>query len=557
MHPHKQSKLLSLTQYIPKGLFAMKYSRIIIASFVATMMLIMAGCGNQSDITDDKSGNTIQDLEKDLHPEYGGTLTLASFVPDTLNPLATKYQPVRDVLMIIYDGLFKSQSDLKAVPVLAQSYTVSTSNKIYTIKLKQNVVFHDGSAFDAEDVVATFKYIKEYPTPYSEMFENVLNFKAIDKHTVSIELISPQLDFVNNLDFAILPAGLSKEAFESENPYFVPYGTGKYKYESQLRNKYMTLVRADNIHDGKDVYIDSIKVKFLHSTQDMFHAFDAGETDMFITNGSNWGEFTFTSDVKTYETGSPRYTYMGINVKNEHLQDAALRRNINKILDKKAMVEEVMFSHAIPAELPVISTAYYLNKDADKNENKTEGSTINENDVFDSKDIKAPEYDKYNISLYLLYNKESQEKSRAAQYIKKSLAPYGITIQMQSVDFDEYKKRIAEENYDLYIGETILHNNMNMNFMFNSAQKTEQKICNYADTQFDSLLGNIDMMTPGTENADIIYRNFTEYFAQNMPQIPLFHTNTALFVSNRIKGSINPGMSFFYSDIAEFFIKYY
>ena len=211
----------------------MKYRLRLTAALLAVLMLFMAGCNGQNMSSDKANGS--QDEYSNYHPEYGGSITLASFVPDTLNPLATQYQNVRNVLMIIYEGLFEAQSTLKATPVLAESYGVSTSNKIYTIKLKPNVTFHDGSEFDSEDVIATFNYIQTYPTPYSEMFENVLSFKATDKYTVSIELISPQLDFVNNLDFPILPSGLSKEAFVSENPYFVPYGTGKFKYESQTQ----------------------------------------------------------------------------------------------------------------------------------------------------------------------------------------------------------------------------------------------------------------------------------------------------------------------------------
>ena len=81
---------------------------------------------------------------------------------------------------------------------------------------------------------------------------------------------------------------------------------------------------------------------------------------MFTTNGSNWGEFTFTSNHKSFETGSPRYTYIGINTNNDNFKDATVRREINKAIDKKEMCEEVMFSHATPATLPIISTAYYL-----------------------------------------------------------------------------------------------------------------------------------------------------------------------------------------------------
>lgn len=531
-----------------------------VSLLLAIIMIMLSACGKGTDHT---SKDTNEEIAENLTPDYGGNLRLACFVPDTLNPLASEYQNVREILMVIYEGLFKAENTLKATPVLAESYTVSTSNKIYTIKLKQNVVFHDGTTFDSEDVVSTFNYIREFPTPYSTMFENVLTYSAIDKYTVSLELISPQHDFVNNLDFPILPSGLSKESFVSDNPDFIPIGTGKYKYDSQSLNKQMTCVRADSIHDGKEPYIDTITIKYLHSSQDIFHSFDAGETDVFTTNGSNWGEFTFTSKVKSYESGSTRYTYLGINCANIHLQNAGLRRDLNRIINKESMVEEVMFSHAIPAQLPIISTAYYNKQKDEPTESpqpvqaKATKTATAEEDVLEEPKEENPDFNKYNISLYLLFNSESKEKLRAAQFLKKCFEPYGITLEFQSVEFEEYKNRIASENYDLYIGETIMNNNMNIGFMFNSLQKGEQNLCNFTNDQFDSLLNNIDMMAPESENSEIAYRNFTEYFLQNMPQIPLFHTNTAIFVSSRVKGCTPPSMSFFYSNISDCFINYH
>ena len=452
-----------------------------------SIILMLTSCSNGSNAVNDNS------VQQNLTPVDGGTIKLACFVPDTLNPFATQYQNVRDVLMIIYEGLFKAESTLEAAPVLAESYSVSTSNKIYTIKLKQGILFHDGSAMDADDVIATFGYIKSYATPYTELFKNVLSFKKIDSLTVSIELISPQANFVNNLDFPIMPSGLSAGSFAEENNGFVPIGTGRFMFDSIVQNKYMTYARYAEWHGTKKTYVDNIKVSFLHSSKDLFHAFDAGEIDMFTTNGSNWGEFTFTANHKIYETGSPRYTYIGINTNNPYLADASVRRDINNAIDKQAMVEEVMFSHALPAELPVISTAYYIEQ-AKSNAAKTSRSTDKQND-----DNQQPhsEIKKYDFTLYLMYNAESNIKQRAAAYLKRVLEPYGITLELQHFEFEEYKKRIAEGNYDMYIGEVVMNNNMNMDFMFSSTQKTEQNLCTFMSDEFDNLLVNLNMISPG------------------------------------------------------------
>ena len=510
------------------------------------LMTLFSGCGNGDGSKDGES------IQQNLTPVEGGIIKLACFVPDTLNPFVTKYQNVRDVLMIVYEGLFKAESTLEAIPVLAESYSVSTANKIYTVKLKPDIVFHDGSTMDADDVIATFNYIKMYDTPYSVLFKNVLSYKKLDSHTVAIELISPQANFVTNLDFPILPSGLAKQSFKEENPSFVPIGTGRFMYDSMVRNKNMSYKKFDKWHGDAKTYIDGIKVSFLHSSKDLFHAFDAGEIDMFTTNGSNWGEFTFTSNHKSFETGSPRYTYIGINTNNDNFKDASVRREINKAIDKKEMCEEVMFSHATPATLPIISTAYYL-----EHHNKKNAELETTKPESEEEKISTPEPSvKYDITAYLMYNSESDLKKRTAIYLKKELEPLGINLELQHFEFEEYKQRIVEGNYDMYIGEVVMNNNMNMDFMFSSTQKTNQNLCTFMSDEFDNLLVNLNMMSPDADSGEMFFANFVKYFEENYPQIPLFHTNTALFVNNRIKGSITTDMTAFYNDIGDFFINY-
>src|SRR4029453_19055423 len=55
-----------------------------------------------------------------------------------------------------YEGLYGFDKDMKMIPVLAESYTVSPDGLVYTVKLKKGIKFHDGTDFKADAVKANF-----------------------------------------------------------------------------------------------------------------------------------------------------------------------------------------------------------------------------------------------------------------------------------------------------------------------------------------------------------------------------------------------------------------
>src|SRR2546430_9678480 len=52
----------------------------------------------------------------------------------------------------VLEGLTKVNMDGSVVPLLAESWTIDPDGRVYTFKLRKNVKFHDGEAFDASDV---------------------------------------------------------------------------------------------------------------------------------------------------------------------------------------------------------------------------------------------------------------------------------------------------------------------------------------------------------------------------------------------------------------------
>ena len=108
----------------------------------------------------------------------------------------------------IYEGLTAIDRDLKIVPSLATSWTISKDGLSYRFKLKPGVKFHNGKPMTAADVVASLARVRDAKTgsPYASRLSMVKDILA-DKGDVVINLNTPSLPLVGQLEaLAIVPA---------------------------------------------------------------------------------------------------------------------------------------------------------------------------------------------------------------------------------------------------------------------------------------------------------------------------------------------------------------
>lgn len=526
------------------------------ALLLLTIALFISGCSVGV------SDNETSTEGKASVPAEGGVLNIASYSPDTLNPLATRYSCVRDFLYLIYEGLFTVNEDLSVRGVLAEDYTVTEGNRVYTVNLRQGVKFHDGSAFTAADVIATFEYIQRNQTVYSENLSDVASYSSKGDYCVVINLKEPRAAFVNNLDFPILPSGLTQRDFAPENSAFAPNGTGRYAYAKTNPYVSITLTKNTEWRDAAKVYIPEVCVRFVKDNESMLYAFDSGETDLITTERGRWGEFSYSGDFRTFEVTTLKYTFLALNTRSSVFSDANLRQSVANAIDKDILTDNLLFSHACAADTPISSKAYF----AGSGEKQPSGEAGTGSSGLREK----------GLSFYLLYNEESSRKQETADFIKSSLEEEGVEVVLSKVDFETYTRRIAEGNYQAYIGEVDIQSDCNLEFMFDTApvqpsqeayeegeaqaeKPSEQKIESEAITDFssaelDSLISTFNAAV--TQNdMTVAYSNLKSYFYANTPHIPLFHLNEAMLVNRRIKGSIRRNLTNLYADLGDIYIE--
>ena len=136
------------------------------------------------------------------------------------------------VLSTIYEGLTAINADLRVVPALAESWTVSPDGLSYTFRLRPDIKFHDGRLLTPTDVVASMARVRDPKTgsPFASRFAMVTRVEPDGDRGVRFVLSTPSASFLVQLAaLAIVPAGDADLAKQ-------PDGTGPFRFKEWQPN---------------------------------------------------------------------------------------------------------------------------------------------------------------------------------------------------------------------------------------------------------------------------------------------------------------------------------
>ena len=248
-----------------------------IALFMAAaMMLSMAACKNSS-ATDSNSGRV---TETETTADQGeSTLVYGSNDYTRINPAMDEHGEIN---ILIFNGLTSHDGENQVAPGLAKSWDYDEDTLTYTFHLEENVKWHDGEPFTAEDVKFTIEAIMD-PENGSENapnYEDVTSIDVIDDHTIAFTLSAPNVAFLEYMTMAILPEHLLEGEDMQESDFFRhPIGTGPYKLDSWDAGQAITLVKNEDYFKGTP-NIDKIIFKIVPDDNEKAIQMQSGELDL-------------------------------------------------------------------------------------------------------------------------------------------------------------------------------------------------------------------------------------------------------------------------------------
>ncbi|RMF77694.1 MAG: ABC transporter substrate-binding protein [Chloroflexi bacterium] len=146
---------------------------------------------------------------------YGGNQDI-----DNIDPATGENYSINAALRSLYDAPFIDRGT-QVEPNLAESWDVNEDATVFTINLRQDAVFHDGSPVNADAVVYTFNRVLEINGPPNFRWVNIADentAQAIDEYTVQFTLTEPFAPFLGTLTqlFIVNPAIVEEHRINSE-----------------------------------------------------------------------------------------------------------------------------------------------------------------------------------------------------------------------------------------------------------------------------------------------------------------------------------------------------
>ena len=450
----------------------------------------------------------------------GGGLKLASTVTDTFNPLLTSSYTLRRTMEMVYEPLYSVDGEYKPYEVLAKSASAAADGMSIEIKLKSGIVWHDNSAFGADDVVYTVKNIIAGSANVKR--PAISDIVKTSGDSVKIIFSRPVINARSMLDFPIVKSGTPFSADIS----YIPVGTGKYRYGGKVSvDSYK--FEPFNMYHGQAAS-EGFELTAVDSWEKELQMFKSGETDVFFAD-DNQTISAANGKTKTIDEPSDKLVYLGINFKNPLFSGKNTRNALEKIIDKNAVAGNMQIRKAVPADYAVNPKSWICkalddkggyNLDEAERLIKLDGWSAEGNRHF----VRDENGSKTEFIIRILTN-QNELHIKAAEYISGELMSFGIDCSVQSCGEEEYEALINAGYYDLFIGEKSLGSNMDFYELAASPN-----VFSYVNA---SLEENIRMLASENDGAaaDELYKRCIEFIKSDTPFIPLYFKNRTIFYS--------------------------
>lgn len=507
---------------------------------------LFSGCGDKGDPQEEdfpEDGN-IQETQP-IPPQSDSLFSLNCDREASFNPLTTTNMDNLLCTQLMYETLFELDEDFNPQPKLIKSYE-TTDGKYWRFYVNTDIQFWDGSKLTAADASYSIQRAQQSKL-YGERLRSLIGSSAMDEDCFAVNILGANMNLPALLNIPVIKNGSIEEN--------APLGTGPYQPDQTLAK----LTAFSGHRNYASLPIGEVYLKEVREIEDKIAAFENGETDLVINDPS--GSFNLgygsANEIRFYPTTNLHY--LGFNTSGNFFSRALCRRAMNYVVDREGIVTNSLGGSATAASLPMHPLAESYN---DTYSDMLAFSIKKAEAAFDEAEVQDYDDDgkreilvngiPMEIALDFIVCSDSPAKVQAAGLIAETLNNMGITVNLRSLDWDEYMAALKAGKFDLYYAETRLLNDFSLkNLVFTGGSLNYGKFTDSALEQYVT-----DFMASEAEGrqraADLMFKHFTD----SSPFVPICFERQQVITHRGVISGLRPTRDNIFFDLEHWEINF-
>jgi ABC-type transport system substrate-binding protein len=374
-------------------------------------------------------------------PKYGGSLQMVDEVDaNGFDAIKGRSQGIGGIAAnLVMERLFEMDKDGHLVPALGLSATPSADGKTWSIQLRENISFHDGTPFTADAVVNHWQRILNPENHYGGLIllHPIASVEKTGDHEVRFHLDHPWLSFTAALASANGFAALipSPKAVADDIQNRAPVGTGPFVFKEWKSGDRIILARNPHYRQAGKPYLDEIVLRAILDHETRYAALISGQVDLMITDRPNHVKILSENPKFTALLREPAGAFiLALNTTKPPLDDVRVRRAFAYAWDQKqylrASYKDIMkYTETWYGDALSCDDTGYLHPDPVK-----------------AKALIA----EYGKPVAVTYSHSPTNRGReTGEILQQMLKPIGITVTLAPNDWAAISKQISSKEYNI------------------------------------------------------------------------------------------------------------
>jgi len=265
---------------------------------------------------------------------------------------------------LAYDQLVWQDSNFAPQPMLAESWEVNDRGDQWTFYLRQDVKFHDGSRFTANDVLYTFRRVLDPETGSAgaALLSGVDpdGIEALDDYTVRFNLPDPIVAFPLSISSRF--TWIVKEGMTSEELRANGIGTGPFRVEEFVPGEERSLwTKHEDYWMSGLPMVDAVEMRSIDEPAARIAALERGLVDIIEdVSMTRVEDLEANPDINVVSVRTPYYFHMAMQCDTPPFDDNRVRLALKYCQDREQFLDVMLGGYgSVANDCPVAPWVEY------------------------------------------------------------------------------------------------------------------------------------------------------------------------------------------------------